>query len=310
MNFTKITVNLLTVCIVFLISTTIAQAQASRTWVSGVGDDANPCSRTAPCKTFAGAISKTAARGEINVLDPGGYGAVTITKAITIDGGGSFASILAAGSNGIIVNAGVSDVVILRNLSINGFGTGLNGIRFLAGRTLQVENVQIHGFTTHGIDVVHSSTTTPGALNVINSTFSMINSVAVRVDNAGGAVAPSANLSNVKIDRVSIGFDVLKSATATISNSVLSHVTNQAIVAENSSVINVSNVVAFKNGTGVAAFTAGATIRLSNSDIFNNTTGVSVAAGGICDRFQNNRIFGNITDFSPGIGSCTARTDQ
>lgn len=78
-----------------------AEAQATRTWVSGVGDDANPCSRTAPRKTFAGAISKTAAKGEINVLDPGGFGAVTITKSITIDGsGGSIAGVLVSGVSG------------------------------------------------------------------------------------------------------------------------------------------------------------------------------------------------------------------
>jgi len=82
----------------------VAEAQATRTWVSGVGDDANPCSRTAPCKTFAGAISKTAPGGEINALDPAGYGAVMITKSITIDGGGTLASILASGGiNGIVV---------------------------------------------------------------------------------------------------------------------------------------------------------------------------------------------------------------
>src|SRR5258705_3485893 len=81
-----------------------ANAQATRTWVSGVGDDANPCSRTAPCKTFAGAISKTADQGEIDCIDPGGFGAVTITKSITIDGAGTMGSILAAGTNGIIVN--------------------------------------------------------------------------------------------------------------------------------------------------------------------------------------------------------------
>src|SRR5436309_10159210 len=105
---------------------TAAHAQATRTWVSGVGDDANPCSRTAPCKTFAGAISKTAAGGEIDVLDPGGFGAVTITKAITIDGGGGqVASILVAGTNGIVVAAAINDAVVIRNLSINGIqGTG------------------------------------------------------------------------------------------------------------------------------------------------------------------------------------------
>lgn len=126
-----------------------AHAQATRTWVSGVGDDVNPCSRTAPCKTFAGAISKTAAGGEIDVLDPGGYGAVTITKSITIDGGGTMASVLASATNGINVNAGANDVIILRNLSINGAGTtlGLNGVNFLAGRKLVVENCTFENFS-------------------------------------------------------------------------------------------------------------------------------------------------------------------
>ena len=113
-----------------------ANAQATRTWVSGVGDDVNPCSRTAPCKTFAGAISKTAAGGEISVLDPGGFGAVTITKAITINGDGQIAGILASLTNGVIVNAGVNDRVVLRNISINGVGNGINGIRYLAGKSL------------------------------------------------------------------------------------------------------------------------------------------------------------------------------
>src|SRR5215471_15965496 len=132
-----------------------AQAQATRTWVSGVGDDANPCSRTAPCKTFAGAISKTANGGEIDALDPAGYGAVTITKAITIDGGGGqVASVLVAGTNGIVVQAApATDVVILRNLRINGIGTGINGIRFLSGKALNVENDYIFGFTTNALDI-------------------------------------------------------------------------------------------------------------------------------------------------------------
>src|ERR1700748_2993293 len=82
----------------------IASAQASRTWVSGVGDDANPCSRTAPCKTFPGAISKTAVSGEINCLDPGGFGTVTIVKSITIDCTGIEGGILSAGTNGININ--------------------------------------------------------------------------------------------------------------------------------------------------------------------------------------------------------------
>src|SRR5438309_11902359 len=125
--------------LIFLALTPVAFAQATRTWVSGVGDDANPCSRTAPCKTWAGAISKTAVGGEIDALDPAGFGAVTITKGITLDGGGGqVASVLVSGTNGIVVQAGPSDVVILRNLRFNGIGTGINGIRFLAGGALIV----------------------------------------------------------------------------------------------------------------------------------------------------------------------------
>src|SRR5712691_5059209 len=106
-----------------------AQAQATRTWVSGVGDDANPCSRTAPCKTFAGAISKTAINGEINCLDPGGFGAVTITKSITLDCHEIFASLLASGTNAININIATGNAndplrtVRLRNLNLNGTGT-------------------------------------------------------------------------------------------------------------------------------------------------------------------------------------------
>src|SRR5947209_18945310 len=146
--------NLLITLGLLVFGTVMMQAQASRTWVSGVGDDANPCSRTAPCKTFAGAISKTAAGGEIDALDPAGYGAVTITKAITIDGGGGqVASVLVSGTNGIVVQAGPSDVVILRNLRINGIGTGINGIRFLTCKALSVVNCYIFGYTTNAIAV-------------------------------------------------------------------------------------------------------------------------------------------------------------
>src|SRR5688572_30212662 len=166
MSKVRFTFNILAVTVFTLMVASMAQAQATRTWVSGVGDDVNPCSRTAPCKTYAGAISKTAAGGEISTLDPGGFGAVTITKSMTIDGttGQGFGSILASATNGVIVNDALSGspgtiVVILRNLSING-GTptspGQNGIRFLSGKTLNVDGCDIFGFiggTGFGIDV-------------------------------------------------------------------------------------------------------------------------------------------------------------
>ncbi len=166
-----------------------AQAQATRTWVSGVGDDANPCSRTAPCKTFAGAISKTAASGEINCLDPGGFGAVTITKAITIACEGVTAGVLAAGTNGIIVNAGVNDNVTLRGIDINGAGTGLNGIRFLAGKALIVDNCQIYGFTTRGIDVALSAA---ASVDVKDTRINTIGGDGIRVASTAGGASFSA----------------------------------------------------------------------------------------------------------------------
>src|SRR6188474_1823396 len=119
--------------VVPLLTAVSAHAQATRTWVSGVGDDANPCSRTAPCKTFAGAISKTATNGEINVLDPGGFGGVTITKSITISSENFEAGVLVSGTNAIIINATTTSNVVLRGLDIEGLGTGLVGIKVLGG---------------------------------------------------------------------------------------------------------------------------------------------------------------------------------
>ncbi len=139
-----------------IMGTSQALAQATRTWVSGVGDDANPCSRTAPCKTFAGAISKTAAGGEINTLDPGAYGTVTITKSITIRSDHLEAGVLASSTNGITINAGASDRVVLEGLDIEGAGsggaTGLNGIRVLNAGSLLIVRNSIRNFMT-GIDI-------------------------------------------------------------------------------------------------------------------------------------------------------------
>src|SRR5438132_12877506 len=126
---------------------TSAQAQATRTWVSGVGDDANPCSRTAPCKTFAGAISKTAAGEIINCLDPGGFGAVIISRSITIDCTPFIGGVLAAGTNAVSINA-AGIVVTLRGLDIEGVGTGLIGVNFVNGSALHIEHCRIFGFNS------------------------------------------------------------------------------------------------------------------------------------------------------------------
>src|SRR6202050_5018196 len=139
MNRFQFSMNAVAISLLVVGFASFANAQATRTWISGVGDDANPCSRTAPCKTFAGAISKTSASGEINCLDPGGFGAVTITKAMTIDCDGTFGSVLVSGTNGIIVAAGSTDAVTLRGIFIDGVGTGIDGISYISGQLLTLE---------------------------------------------------------------------------------------------------------------------------------------------------------------------------
>ena len=133
MNTLKSTLKIFTFFVFAFAFASMAQAQATRTWVSGVGDDVNPCSRTAQCKTFAGAISKTAVNGEINCLDPAGFGSINVTKSITIDCEDTQGSILAAGVNGVIVNitaaTDIKKAFKIRGVSINGVGTGINGIR-------------------------------------------------------------------------------------------------------------------------------------------------------------------------------------
>jgi hypothetical protein len=147
-----------------------AHAQAPRTWVSGVGDDANPCSRTAPCKTFAGAISKTAVFGEINCLDPGGFGAVTITKSIIISCEAGTAGVLVSGTNGIVVSVGASDIVYLRGLDFEGLTTGLSGILFLGAGTLHVEHCLIRNFNSSSAGMgISVATNGPSKIFVMDS---------------------------------------------------------------------------------------------------------------------------------------------
>ena len=149
--------------LVLALTGSAASAQATRTWVSGTGDDANPCSRTAPCKTFAGAISKTAAAGEINVIDTGGYGAVTITKSITIRSDHVEAGVLVSGTNGIVVSAGPTDSVVLEGLDFDGLNhspslAGLNGVNITSGGTVYIIRCAIRRFSQNGVNMASSST--------------------------------------------------------------------------------------------------------------------------------------------------------
>jgi hypothetical protein len=244
-----------------------AMAQATRTWVSGTGDDVNPCSRTAPCKTLAGAISKTATGGEINILDPGGFGAVTITKSITIDGGGITGSILSSATNGIVVNA-PNGLVTIRNFSINGSGTtlGINGIRAIAVKRLVVQNCMLSNFSANGIDF--NSTT---AADIIISKTTILNAnggisiagPAGSTGTAGFTVIDGCNITGIQNAGISIA-----SGTATLGNSVISGC-----------------------GTGVEAKT-GVTAHLSGNIITNNAT--ALKGPGQITSSKNNSITGNV----------------
>ena len=274
----------------------VAHAQATRTWVSGVGDDANPCSRTAPCKTFAGAISKTAPAGEIDTLDPGGYGAVTITKSITIDGVSGLAGVLVSGTNAIVISAGSSDVVILRNLDINGIGSGLAGIYILSAKDVRIENCKIYGFSGRGID----DRRTAGLLAVSNST----------VNNNGqtGILAmASGSMLNVLINHVDMnsngnsGLAVTGGARAMVVHSSASMNTAGGFYADTSSILSLEDSVAFGNNTGIISIT-GAMVIMSSTTVTNNNTGVSVGLGSTVLSYGNNRVAGNFGGNGPLTG--------
>lgn len=295
----------LTCAVLLMTLSSLAQAQATRTWVSGVGADDNPCSRTAPCKTFAGAISKTAAGGEISVMDPGGFGAVTIVKAITIDGSnGPHASILAGGmigTNGIVINTadGANDVVTLRNLSINGSTTGLIGVKILAAKSVIIENCSIFKFRAssmgngRGISDQRTAAGSPGAKLLVQNTT--IN------DNLSNAVVSNTSAVNMVFNNVRIhdngqsGIYAGMGAKVTIRNSVLSGNGNAGIQAAdaNTEVYISDAVISHNNSYGVYAGSGASVVRLSNVTIGENGTGVQTAGGGAIETYGNNNVRGN-----------------
>jgi hypothetical protein len=282
---------------------------ATRTWVSGVGDDANPGSRTAPCKTFAGAISKTDPGGEINVTDPGGFGALTITKALTIDGGGTFASVLASGTAAINVAAGPNDVVTLRHLSLNGdAGTGLDGIHFLSGAALYIESCDIFNFGHRGIFVEPSATSRLFIKDcIIRNNANSTNGGAVFLSpKAGGTVLATIDATRmegnlfaiVATDRSTVA--VRKSVAASNANAgfAVASVAGGAVVMNlEDCLVTDSNATA--NSAGIAATGAQSVVRISNVMVVNNRLGLMVASGGNIVSFGNNRIAGNGTDGAP-----------
>ncbi len=297
-----------------------AHAQATRTWVSGVGDDANPCSRTAPCKTFAGAISKTAPSGEIDALDPAGFGAVTITKPITIaaEGAGE-GGVLVSGTDGIaVVCPTTACTVVLRGLEIDGIGTGLDGVAFLSGGKLILQNTVIRNFnaaatngygvsftpnaaaslyidncdienngvpsagTGNGVLVQPSSGTTTNVF--INNTRISNNDAGIRIDGTSGSGLIDTVITDSKIEgNAKGGIASVSSAGHSIVHTLITGTT----IAGNLTGLNA-------NGPGVL-------VRLASSTVTANATAFAISNGGTMTSNGDNIVYDNPTGPSPAL---------
>lgn len=314
MNKCRFTVKLLATAAFTFAFASFAQGQATRTWVSGVGNDADPCSRTAPCRTYAGAINKTAAGGEISTLDPGGFGAVTISKSITIDGtnGAGFGSILACGSTGVNVNDSTSGspgtiVVTLRRLSINGCGNtvspGNNGVNFTSGKTLNIEDCYIFGFKAstsgNGNGVKVNLTATDKSFWIKNT---IVHDCRTGVDVTTSSGFVVGVLDNVKIDNLSTtgsGIALKAGGFATVRDSTITRTgTGINITGGANSGVQVVRSTIHNNTTGIAV--GGSTSRIHLSSVVGNSTGISLGVGGVMRTGCDNFIDGNSSDLSGG----------
>lgn len=271
---------------------TVASAQATRTWISGVGDDANPCSRTAPCKTLQGTISKTATNGEINAIDAGGFGAVTITKSITIDFTNVLGGVLVSGTNAIIIN-GNETKVTLRGLDINGLTTGLNGIRILSAETVSIENCVIYGFN-RGISDERPS---DGQLSVTNTVIKNNITENVFIGAVGSEVRAIFNNAEMK-NGGGMGLWAKYGSTVIIRNSIISGNGDTGILAQDEVVIDIDGSVVSQNQFGITTGTGSPTIRISNTTVTMCKEGLSIGGGSIIS-YGNNKIRGNLTDGAP-----------
>lgn len=275
-----------------LIVSTTARAQSTRTWVSGVGDDINTCGRKDPCRTFAGALAKTIAGGVISVLDSGGFGAVTITKAVTIENDGALASILTGAGSGVIINAGASDIVVLRGLTIEGNGEGAHGINFLNGLSLFVENCRINRVLQNGINFVPGDGESRLFVNnttIHNNNFAQGGGILIKPANKAAA---RASLNQVHVERNAFGIKIEDRSIVTIRDSVIARNTNEGLwlfAAAEAAVLNLeSSMVTLNEVAGVRSEGDIATVRLAGVSILNNASGLVSLAGGAILSFGNN----------------------
>jgi hypothetical protein len=319
MNKFRLTIQLLAIAIFTFAFASMAQAQATRTWVSGVGDDVNPCSRTAPCKTFAGAISKTADGGEIDCLDPGGFGTVTITKSITIDGthGSGFGSILNSGTTGVNVNdsasgAPMTKVVRLKSLSIQGAGTGTNGINYTSAKVLFVEDCLIQNQRggvagSQGNGIVVNLTADGGRLYVRDTIITNCLNDGIRSSTSVGNVRVSVD--NLRSDQNANGYHGMNGTVSIIDNSRFNNNTTDGITIEagaQGGVGMINNCTSAANGNdGLQAGAGASSVRLQNTTLVHNLNGGVNLTGGTVFTFGNNIIRSNGTNVLGGALNTT-----
>ncbi len=287
-----------------------AFGQSVRTWVTGSGgSDANPCSRTAPCQTFAGAILKTFENGEINVIDSGAYGGVTINKAITIDGHGNQAGVLASGTHGIIINTSKSDArVVIRDLDINGTGangtvgepTGITGIRVDKARSVKVVNTRISNFRFNGIHF---------RPNISDSRLFVRNARIHDNRGAGVLVGPqTGGGARVSIRKSEIDDNGCGIVAATYGSPTLANPATNCGTATSTSGISVpatigayDNSITESDDAGVFSHGVQSVIRLGGNEISGNETGLRTLSTGSIVSWGNNFNIGNTTNGSPTV---------
>jgi hypothetical protein len=285
----------------------ISQAQ-SRTWVSGLGNDADPCSRTAPCRTFSGAYSKTAVGGEINVLDGGGYGTLTITDSITINGIGSLAGNLASGLSGFTINAPLTAKININNVSINGNSAagGFHGIRILQAGSVNLEDLGIYNFTGDGISIIETSSV---KVSINRVTIKDCTGAGIRADTSAGIAR--VNVRQTQVTNCGLGLNARRNSRMTIIDSTFAlnslgvHVEGNGgtavAVLENCQITN-NTGIGIQAGGGAA--TNNSVARISNNTINNNAgSGISIQANGAVESFLNNKIVGNNPD---GCAGCVS----
>ncbi|HEX2086733.1 MAG TPA: hypothetical protein VHF89_13720 [Solirubrobacteraceae bacterium] len=289
--------------LVALVLPSSAFGQATRTWVSGVGDDANPCSRTAPCKTFAGAISKTAAGGEINVIDPGGFGGVTITKSLTIRGRGPTAGALVSGTNAIVINAAATDKVTIDGLDINGIGTGaftsLSGIKVLSASRVNILNNEIYRFRS-AVTIAPTSSATRVVLK-----NNQIHDNGIGVINAPGNNAIASTLATLRGNMINDNTCGVVSGAGGTNASTPDAATNCGTAAigaiDKFTLTRVWNNGIHDNGHGVFSRGGNSSVEIGRNEITGNSTfGLRRLDGGLIRTTSPaSNILSNFADDAP-----------